>query len=1106
MTGNVFLRSVLRQPVRAFILALIIGAAAFSFTARAVEFTVVRGAIDSAEGFYRAIGILTPTRFDNITYNHDVTEAAELIARNRRVEISDPRVFTQGVMHGVTNTVRPFHQNHFNPVLHNVSVPIMEHYFMGYMLFLPRMLPAASAPTPTLVITMRVDELHIGDRQSLRYEDQVFTNHLGQTSTVLANHLMHIPITEAESAKFNRGEWSPFGDLRAGERALFRATPNVIHNAYFSGAIWQIQPLIGDCGVSFDWHMLGDVRRFGLAINEARRSPVAELVYFARYSETDAYTAMLANLYEPLALLAQNTSSVLVTGTRDMTALPRMNDPQTARLLDSPRFPVGRWLTYEDYEENRAVAVIPAPLAIRRDIYVGDTLTITLRDNPRPNWIDTPTYSPWSRGVENWWDSRANGWWGLMDGAHTNWRDFPTHEIEVEVVGIYWFAPAASNNFTGAEIFIPASLIPDGFGWDNAPLLTGMYSFTLTSPRQEEAFLRETRAALADLGFTARILPSGFTEFAAAIDPIRTSVTVNLLVFSFVAVLAVALAIVLYLRQWRKSLAISRALGLPAVNSIKDLLRPVFYIWMPFAVMGSTIAWLFTLEQAQATLAAAGGYGLDAGEHLPAGYWLAVLCIAIMLVLLAGVGLGALQQVRRPVLEQLQGTVQTRAAYVDSGIVPNNFVLGNFQMPEAIRETTSRAARRAVFKYNLRHILRTPQKTIPSLLLAALFVFALGWRYDTILSTEAEVEYLWNTTIIHGQIIEDPEMDVVAQTGWNAVITPQVWDTMEATGFIKDAYLENLTTDGATTFFGVSNIGGFITRNTKTPIDEQLGVFCDDIYIRFLHDFTMADFDAAGGAMPVLLRAGMLDEALIPDPTDEPLAIMGAGSQLIGIFYGGLRRGVNQFGEDNAVVVIPYEDLVYMASGEFPFAGFGSTFTYYPLLLSARFTIDPARNRDLAQLREETRLMLQANAAGRIGNVPLVLILEDAVIDTVIIPLEQNLTLLRVLFPIAVAAAFLLGLGLSLLTLLQNAKNAAIMRILGKAKSATRFVLCIEQLLVCTLGVVIGLSALPAGGVVPGIIPLGLAGVYLLGAIIGTIAGAYVISAKAPLELLQVRE
>jgi len=185
-----------------------------------------------------------------------------------------------------------------------------------------------------------------------------------------------------------------------------------------------------------------------------------------------------------------------------------------------------------------------------------------------------------------------------------------------------------------------------------------------------------------------------------------------------------------------------------------------------------------------------------------------------------------------------------------------------------------------------------------------------------------------------------------------------------------------------------------------------------------------------------------------------------------------------------------------------PFGGVGG-FGTYPPLLTARFTIDPARNREIDHFRDLMRSPLNNNLG---GNVSLNLYINDDVIHNVIIPMEQNLSLLRVLYPIAIGVAFLIAIGLSLLTMLQNAKNAAIMRVLGKPRFASQAMLSSEQLMVNIGGILIGLLMLFITGSFLGFAPVFLAGVYFGGVVIGSSIGAFVISARAPLDLLQVRE
>jgi len=149
---------------------------------------------------------------------------------------------------------------------------------------------------------------------------------------------------------------------------------------------------------------------------------------------------------------------------------------------------------------------------------------------------------------------------------------------------------------------------------------------------------------------------------------------------------------------------------------------------------------------------------------------------------------------------------------------------------------------------------------------------------------------------------------------------------------------------------------------------------------------------------------------------------------------------------------------------------------------------------------------LRENNLGAMGRIPLILLINDDIIHNVILPMEQNLSLLRVLYPIAISVAFALAIGLSLLTMLQNAKNAAIMRALGKPKVRTQFTLCAEQLLVSVVGVLLGLVVLFIIGTAFEVTPFALAGMYIGGVIIGSAIGAFIISAKTPIDLLQVRE
>lgn len=119
-------------------------------------------------------------------------------------------------------------------------------------------------------------------------------------------------------------------------------------------------------------------------------------------------------------------------------------------------------------------------------------------------------------------------------------------------------------------------------------------------------------------------------------------------------------------------------------------------------------------------------------------------------------------------------------------------------------------------------------------------------------------------------------------------------------------------------------------------------------------------------------------------------------------------------------------------------------------------------------------------------------------------------SLLEGLFPIAVAAALLIGLAGQGLVILQSAKEAAFFRILGVTKKRARCMLALEQILLCMIGIVI-----VAGGLAlysPDLFARStrtLAACYALyftGCLGGAAAAAIQVTRHKVLELLQVKE
>lgn len=125
-------------------------------------------------------------------------------------------------------------------------------------------------------------------------------------------------------------------------------------------------------------------------------------------------------------------------------------------------------------------------------------------------------------------------------------------------------------------------------------------------------------------------------------------------------------------------------------------------------------------------------------------------------------------------------------------------------------------------------------------------------------------------------------------------------------------------------------------------------------------------------------------------------------------------------------------------------------------------------------------------------------------------PLEKNLSLMGVLYPVTMGVSALIALGLALLLVIQSAREAAILRVLGTPKGKTWVMLGGGQVLLCLVGLILGLAVLVIlrqdVAAVLGGPSLLCAGLYLAGSLCGTIAGAAYVTKDKALELLQVKE
>ena len=134
MKPNVFLKTIIRQPIRSLILLLLVSAAAFAFTLRAVEFVVVQAEMARLEGHFRSIGFFTSNDPDNLFHQLGFTDYSwqNIITDSPYVEFVDIRRLDTGELEGMNNA--DYGRGMFMHVPESHTYLVRDTYFFGTLL------------------------------------------------------------------------------------------------------------------------------------------------------------------------------------------------------------------------------------------------------------------------------------------------------------------------------------------------------------------------------------------------------------------------------------------------------------------------------------------------------------------------------------------------------------------------------------------------------------------------------------------------------------------------------------------------------------------------------------------------------------------------------------------------------------------------------------------------------------------------------------------------------------------------------------------------------------------------------------------------------------
>lgn len=1081
---NVFRKENRRRILFTLTLTLLTAALSFGFASRAVEYLAIRQELARISEHYRPIGWLTS---DN---DGTVDAGVELVSKSPYVETADTRGFLWGTLtdlynadlEGTYDWIRSFDVYNAEVLFWGVLESVEEDW----------------QEREHFWDTIRVD----GTRLTFSVSERIN----GYPDYAPEGEEISLVFTDG---MVEEGGWE-LPELTVGQRYLVRAYYGRDRNGAWNGyELWE--------------------NTQGYALTPM---PVQGNRLFLTEAEGNGVLpALLAD--ERMQLDEINRHAMWVIATRDMSSMPNAQDSQKRMFLTE-----GRWPDRVDDRTGAAVCAVHKDFAGARGLQVGDTLELTFRQ------AQSCIYA-----------------YAFGEQDISGWKTYDSETREYTIIGIFDYMPLNEHMHNDSketlEIYIPYGSAPEAY-IRSMKISPHYFSFVLKPPQDTDAFLSEVQEPLAEMGMRIQLLENDWESFAVPARAMEQASRNGMLVSAGVLLLGFTLIAFLYGRQNRKSFGIARSLGVSAGKCVRMCLAPMLLISVFGTGAGVLVSWRYALGEAEKLLA-----GMQ--EHEEAGvsvWWLAGILAASAALLLAETTVSVFLLVCRPILVLLQGgsgrggkpknfrtgsperagdPAGPKDAGIDAGQGGEEEIPGRGRQkaeatqPRAGRSLPSESESQmvkagqlsqplkmgrgtaSVCRFILRHMRRKPVQTTLTVAVALAFFAAITWMQTAIVRDTAEVERLYETTEIDGELVKKDFVDIGFGGGY---LTQDMIDWMAESGYFCDLYteaadevrVEQREIDPKTgDILSTRVIGQYV----PIRLPEDIERFCAEnaVAVDYAKGYDADLFIREWRKwIPEVNKMTLKENAPIIVPEEwleqydleygQELTISGGGNYgiddnfIMNITIAGTLRSVDR---GDGIIRAGWDKILIPPS---LWEMFRKNEDW--LYSTVRFTVDPAFNRELDTVKEEIARQL---GSPLMAKQDAEVMLWTSELRQVVEPFEKNLELMKLLFPVTTAVSVLAGGGLIFLLLLQRTEEAALLRVLGNSRGRTRRMLLAEPVLLSLAGLLIGICVAYCGFPEIPAAQIGMfAGAYLGGCILGAILGVVHITRKMPLELLQVKE
>ena len=704
---------------------------------------------------------------------------------------------------------------------------------------------------------------------------------------------------------------------------------------------------------------------------------------------------------------------------------------------------------------GQPVCVVSTDFLKTNGLQVGDAITLNLGnylcEQYAPLGAVASTRGRHSTAFKMQEFTIIGAWRDLNEGNHVP-RD------------LYW---CWSNN----AVFVPSAYLPVCVNAETYTPKPAELSFVVGNAENIVPFTEKGLPQVEAMGLAYTFDDWGWTRVAMDLLQARNLARIKLLIFSGAAVLAILLTVWLFIGRKKREFGVLRALGMPRKEASAWLFCPFLYLGAVSTLLGALIAWRMNIRQLQRA-----AEGTEMAVPAGAGiYLLGALGFLAALALLAWADIALIR--KKSILELIRADDGAPERRTQEAEMPSAAALDSSAVQWTTRDLGGSKSKHWRGRYLRRLMGRNPVRSSLSLILSALLILAFGLL--TVLRS------------IYRELYQNVEVKPVISGG----ITYERAKTLAESGYVRDPYYEYVFHEGMVEMREGDSCPIIMTnhldRLVTEPVewlegwDEETAMNTDD-KICVLH-----------APYAVVLGKSLGDTIRLNEQDWWP--------HLSGMGLNPLRNGETPL--DRRDAHRPFVKIVGLIQGTAE-----NNTVYLPVAAWNRFAfLVPEGCLDLAQytlLDYHQAAEFEAYAADMLSRSkkPIQITVDTSYADR----LYQIHRLIETLYPLAVAAALLLGGVLPGLAVLHASKEISILRALGVPAKDCVLLYTLSQVLCALAGLVLGIALVlviqhPEWSIV--IVPFALyVSAHMAACALGSGVFAWMCARKHVLAQLQVKE